>query len=431
MRRNIIVICILMVFLCGCKNSNIQEETVIEIPEISVNEQQIKEFKQRVQSGNANRYEGLQISSEPVLTPPNNLPDTLFYNSGIHIQYPETGVRGIYVPINVLSDKEQFLKIVEFINNTELNTIVIDIKDDHGNITTTFQTNNQEIIDNSSNMIDINYIMSVLEENQIYPIARIVAFKDTIQAEKDDNLSFTNKENGELWTDANGSKFINPFIKLNQDYIINIAIEASKIGFKDIQLDYVRFPEGFETFHDELNYSVEEFNIYNNSGEERTAVIADFISKMKTSLMPYNTKLSADIFGYITIVKNTEDVTGIGQDFYKIAENVDVISAMIYPSHWSIGFFGIDFPNAKPYETIYEYVLSEKQAFTQLSKIPVSRPWLQDFTDYDKTGENFIVYTSKEVQDQINALYENDIKEYLLWNAEGIYSEYVDYYPDY
>lgn len=419
----------LLFLLFACQKETQEPQTFATLPEISYDEHTLNEFKQQIQAGATNHYEGLRINSTPILSPPKNLPSSLFYQSGIEITYPEDGVRGIFVPIEILQNQQEFLEIIQLINETELNAIVIDIKDDHGYITTQFDTTNQEILNNTLNSIDITYIMNVLQENQIYPIARIVTFKDTIRAENHPDLSFISKETGELWDDR-GAKFINPFIKSNQDYVIDVAIEAAKVGFKDIQLDYIRFPEGFETFHDTLNYSVEEFSVYNNSGEERTAVIADFIAKTKSALQRYNVNLSADIFGYIAIVKNTEEVTGIGQDFYKIAENVDVISAMPYPSHWSEGFFGIDYPNANPYDTITEYIWHEKEALTVVTNTPISRPWIQGFTDYDKIGLNFIEYTSYEIQQQINALFENGMTEYLIWNPNGIYYHDVDYKPN-
>lgn len=400
-----------------------------KIPTIEVDRQKLQAFRQVVNAGTANRYEGLKIESTVRLRPPKNLPNVLFYQSGIDIAYPDTGVRGIYVPIDSLVDPDQFAKIIELINNSELNAVVIDIKDDYGAITTRFDTDNPLILENTVEYLEIKEILQTLEVHQIYPIARIVAFKDNLLAEAKPEASFKDRSSGELWTDGNGSKFINPFLKTNQDYILSLAVEAAKVGFKDIQLDYIRFPEGFETFHDQLDYSQEEFNVYENSGQERTAVISDFISRMHTALIPYNVKLSADIFGYVTVVRNSQDVVGIGQDFYKIAENVDVISAMIYPSHWSMGFFDIDYPNANPYDTIYAYMESEKDAMSYLTNRPMSRPWLQDFTDYDKTGANFLTYRSFEIQEQINALYNQDVREYLLWNAEGHYSLGVDYDP--
>lgn len=431
--KKIMVLIILLLILVSCKvedKQNNNEPLNQDIPQLSYDNNKFNEFRQRIKTNQTNRYEGIKITDSPILTPPKNLPESLFFDSPVSIAYPDTGVRGIYVPNSVLLDPERFDQLIKTLNNTELNAVVIDIKDDYGNITVNFDTDNETIKFSSIDLIDIKPIMKKFEENNIYPIARIVAFKDNIQPEIDASISFIDKDTKELWTSGNGATFINPFIEKNRQYIMDVAIEAAKVGFKEVQLDYVRFPEGFETFYEDLEYKTEEFSLYENTGEERTAVISQFIIDLKKRLAPYNTKLSADIFGYITITADSDESLGIGQNFYEIAENVDVISAMIYPSHWSEGFFGIDYPNAKPYSTIEEYILSEKTALASVKNIPISRPWLQDFTDYSIIGPNFIEYTSYEVQDQINALYANGVVEYLLWNAEGIYSPNVDYYPE-
>src|SRR5699024_8019955 len=143
--------------------------------------------------------------------------------------------------------------LTDLINKTDLNSMVIDIKDEHGNVTLDLNSENELINEMTVDMIDAEELMSVLEENNIYPIARMVVFKDTLLAKEKPEWSFT-RSDGSLWSNGNGDSFVNPYLSEVWDYNLEIATQAAKLGFKEIQFDYVRFPEGFENYDKELNY---------------------------------------------------------------------------------------------------------------------------------------------------------------------------------
>lgn len=214
--KKIMVLIILLLILVSCKvedKQNNNEPLNQDIPQLSYDNNKFNEFRQRIKTNQTNRYEGIKITDSPILTPPKNLPESLFFDSPVSIAYPDTGVRGIYVPNSVLLDPDRFDQLIKTLNNTELNAVVIDIKDDYGNITVNFDTDNETIKFSSIDLIDIKPIMKKFEENNIYPIARIVAFKDNIQPEIDASISFIDKDTKELWTSGNGATFINPFIE--------------------------------------------------------------------------------------------------------------------------------------------------------------------------------------------------------------------------
>jgi len=174
------------------------------------------------------------------------LPKKFFYDSGVEIAYPADGVKGIYVTAYSVGYEEKFNKLVDYVDSTDLNAMVIDIKDDMGVVTADFKSKDTHIQENTEEYIpDIKELMDVMEEKQIYPIARIVTFKDTLLANEQPEMSFTESD-GSVWVASNGESFINPFLKQTWDYAVNVGIEAAKVGFKEIQFDYVRFPEGFE-----------------------------------------------------------------------------------------------------------------------------------------------------------------------------------------
>lgn len=264
-------------------------------------------------------------------------------------------------------------------------------------------------------------MMSILEEHQIYPIARIVVFKDTVLAEMRPDLSFL--ENGKVWKNRRGEAFVNPFLKEVWDYNVDIAIKAAKLGFMDIQFDYVRFPEGFERRDDILEYDVGTYTDGDDNVQKRVDAVTDFVAYAREQLEPYGVDVSVDIFGYAATIS---EAPGIGQNFSRISENVDVISSMIYPSHWT-PYFGIDKPDLYPYELVSAYAKVENEVLGALENPPVSRPWIQDFTASYLGPGNFKRYGKEEVEAQIRALYENGIYEFLLWNAGNRYTENVNY----
>lgn len=324
-------------------------------------------------------------------------------------------VKGIYSTAYTAggSRMESLLQLIE---ETELNSIVIDIKDDEGYIT--FDTGNEELTELGTTyriIRNMNQLMEQLNEKDIYPIARIVVFKDTIWANKHPELSFLNSD-GTVWTNnrTTPESFVNPYRQEVWDYNIAVAKEAAKAGFKEIQFDYVRFPEGFETRADQLTYDQDE--------RSRVQVISEFVKYAREQLAPLDIRVSVDIFGYAA----SAPAEGIGQDFQQISANVDVISPMIYPSHYSTGWFGAKVPDAEPYRTIHGASVDTNKKLEAIGLLkPIVRPWIQDFTATWIKG--YIPYGKREVEEQIRALRDNGIEEYLLWNPVNRYSSGVEY----
>ncbi|MDE5412632.1 putative glycoside hydrolase [Alkalihalobacterium chitinilyticum] len=382
-----------------------------------------------VQEVHAEGNEGKSVqyhSAKEIVKKDLEFPDRMarfVFDSGFTFQYPDA-VRGIYVTGNSAGG-ERMNSLLELIDSTELNAMVIDIKDDHGYLTykpeddSPFYYISQNYIKNTEDL------MKTLEEKQIYPIARIVVFKDTVLAEKKPELSFKTAD-GKVWKNRRGEAFVNPFLKEVWDYNVAIAEKAAKMGFKEIQFDYVRFPEGFERRDEDLKYSVGEYEGGDGDNvQKRVTAVADFVAYAREQLAPYDVDVSVDIFGYAATIP---EAPGIGQNFLKISENVDVISSMIYPSHWT-SYFGIDKPDLYPYELVDAYAKVENELLGQLDTPPVSRPWIQDFTASWLGAGNYKSYGKDEVEAQIKALNDNGINEYLLWNASNRYTQGVNYTP--
>lgn len=307
--------------------------------------------------------------------------------------------------------------LLKLLDDTELNAMVIDVKDDYGYIT--FDTGNPELAAlNTTKKIIANLplLMDKLKEHHVYPIARIVVFKDTVLAKQKPELSFVNPD-GTLWNNgkANPDSFVNPYRKEVWDYNLEVAKEAVKAGFKEIQFDYVRFPEGFEKRADVLKYTKDD--------RSRVDAVTSFVKYAREQLAPLGVRSSVDIFGYAASVPAAE---GIGQDFVKIAQNTDVLCPMIYPSHYSTGWFGQKVPDAAPYATIAGASVDTNKKLDPIGDLkPIIRPWIQDFTASWVPG--YIKYGKHELDEQIRALKDNGVEEYLLWNAGNTYTAGVAY----
>lgn len=349
-----------------------------------------------------------------------NLPKKFYYDSGIEIAYPEDGVKGIYLTSYSAGNPNKVEELISYMDGNDLNSMVIDIKDDTGHVTADFESENEHIQKNTINYIDdMDGLLKRLEEKQIYPIARIVAFKDSLLAENQPAMSFRYPD-GRVWKAGNGEAFINPFLKETWDYAVNVGIEAAKAGFKEIQFDYVRFPEGFEVWGSDLVYEMGDYATQDTDDvTKRVDAITDFVEYAHEKLLPYGVDVSVDIFGYAATVP---EAPGIGQNFSQISNHVDVISSMIYPSHWGASYFGIDRPDLHPYELVDEYMKVELPLLDSLERTPVTRPWLQDFTASYLGAGYYQNYGSAQVKAQVQALNDHGVTEFLLWNAANEYT---------
>ncbi len=347
--------------------------------------------------------------------------ERFIFQSGYHFEYPDA-VRGIFVTGHSAGG-QRFNTLIDLLDNTDLNSMVIDIKDDFGYLTYVPENEESPFLDISQRYIkDTEAMMKRLEEHEIYPIARIVVFKDSVLAEKRPDLSFT--QDGEVWKNRRNEAFVNPFLKEVWEYNVAIAEKAAQMGFKEIQFDYVRFPEGFERRDDILTYGTGEYSDGDRDNiQKRVDAVTDFVAYAREQLQKYDVDVSVDIFGYSATIS---EAPGIGQNFSRISENVDVISSMIYPSHWT-SYFGIAKPDLHPYELVDAYAKVENEVLGKLENPPVSRPWIQDFTASYLGAGNYRVYGKEEVEAQIKALYDNGIYEFLLWNAGNRYTPNVNY----
>jgi hypothetical protein len=301
--------------------------------------------------------------------------------------------------------RDPALKMIE---ETELNALVIDVKGDRGmipyrsSVPLSAEVGGQRII----TVRDIDGLLASFKEKGIYTIARIVVFKDDLLATARPDLAVKTPA-GDLWRDRERLAWVDPFRKEVWEYNIQIAEEAAKLGFDEIQFDYVRFPDSRSPRFSQPS-----------TEEGRVKAIAGFLQEAKARLAPYNVFVAADIFGYVCWNLNDTD---IGQKLDPIASSVDYLSPMLYPSGFQFGIPGYRNPVQNPYEIVY---LSLKKAQERLKISPVRfRPWLQAFKDYAFDRRPF---NGKELRDQISASEKFGAQGWMLWNPVNQYASAVD-----
>ncbi|HLG58322.1 MAG TPA: putative glycoside hydrolase [Vicinamibacterales bacterium] len=290
------------------------------------------------------------------------------------------------------------------LDTTELNALVIDVKGDRGligyrsSIALAEQVGAQRVI----TMPDLPGLLSTLRQRGIYTIARIVAFKDDPLATARPGLA-VHRRDGSIYRDREGLAWTDPHDAEVRAYNIGVAREAAEAGFDEIQFDYARLPDATGLVYREPD-----------TMQNRVAAIDGFLREARTALVPYNVFLAIDIFGYVCW--NPDD-TGIGQQLQRLAEVVDYVSPMLYPSSFQFGIPGYRNPVEHPYEIVRR---SLEQARERTGLPPVRfRPWLQAFPDYAFGGRSF---TGGEVRAQIEAAESFGTNGWMLWNPHNRYS---------
>jgi hypothetical protein len=292
---------------------------------------------------------------------------------------------------------------------TEVNALVIDVKDDRGYVLYRSRVPlAREIGADTVAPMRADRMRAVLDTMRahgIYPIARIVVVKDPLLASKRSEWSIKRASNGQPWLDKNGKPWLDPHHRGPWQYAVDLACEAIDIGFSEVQYDYVRFP-------DEKRL-VAEATFPLAGGRDRASVIRDQLRFVRGSLKPYGVPVTADVFGLTT--SDTTDM-GIGQLWEKFIDAVDAVLPMTYPSHYSPGNYGLQRPNAAPYKVIDRALRDAKRRSAGIANAARIVPWYQDFT----LGAPR--YGAEHVRAQIQAGYDNGIYDWLLWNPSSRYT---------
>lgn len=412
MNKKIVSIILLLLFFAGCssptRKQNETKDTIIsQNPELVI--EQPLPYSDSIKTAQTDSTTITPTQIVPSSLPP--IPQEVKRNGKLLV--PPVKVRGIYVTGPTAGIK-RMNEMVDLVVSSGMNTIVLDVKNDGGNIT--YKMNHPLAIEIGAckrfvkNMPDL---LDSLHSKNIYVIGRIVCFKDAYLAKGRPNWALC-KPDGTPVTDAKGQAWVNPYNQEVWNYICSLAEKAIEDGFDEIQFDYVRFPIGEDA--NQADYGVDMSNY------PRELALNNFFSYVENRLHKKNIIYGADLFG--TVIGSDTDRDRTGQDYVDIASMTDNICPMIYPSHYGPKTFGIEIPDADPYNTIYRALkLSKKQLSKKdSSQIAVVRPWLQCFTAPWRNGH--IPYKAEEIRQQIKAVYDAGYEEWILWNAANRY-DYV------
>lgn len=322
-------------------------------------------------------------------------------------------VKGVYLTAYAVGTASMFDEIISHIDETEVNAVVIDVKDDDGRITFAMDSPIVNEVGSVKKLMDIDSVMAKLKEHKIYTIARIVAFRDPYLPEQRPEWGLQLAD-GSLYRDSKGLAWVNPYKREVWDYLVEVAVEAHRAGFDEVQFDYIRFST-------EKGVNNVVYDEADTKGKSRTEIITEFVEYVYEKCLQEGVFMAADVFG--AIIGGGVDSDTVGQSYGDMAASLDYICPMIYPSHYADGNFGIEHPDTQPYDTILAALQGSKADLRGYVRSgehqAVVRPWLQDFTA--SYLENYISYGPEQIRAEIQAVYDAGYGEWMLWNAASKY----------
>jgi hypothetical protein len=323
---------------------------------------------------------------------------------------PPKIIKAIYFTALSGGSQKKLDYLVKLTKETQINAVVIDIKDYSGYVA--YDTGLPEVEKYKTARITIHNVDSLIQKlhsEGIYAIARMVIFQDPALANARPDLAVKNSQR--VWTDRKGLAWIDPAAKEAWDYNIAIAQNAVAKGFDEINLDYVRFPS-------DGNLEVMSYPFWDKKAT-RPEILSAFFQKFREGLP--DAKLSADLFGFV--MNKTQDF-GVGQVLEDALKYFDYISPMVYPSHYPPTYLGFENPADHPYEIIKSAMdsgLIRLAAFKEATKThsPNFRPWIQDFN----LGANYDEAKVRAEEKAITDMMKDEFVGFMVWNPRNVYTE--------
>lgn len=313
-------------------------------------------------------------------------------------------VRAVYLTAPSVDNLDAYL---EFADETDVNAFVVDVKDVTGEVMYPSEVALANEIGATRDILDLDSLLRELDERGIYAIARVSTFEDDILPVERPDLAVADTATGSQWTNYVGNYWSDPYNREVWEYNAAIAKEVAEAGFDEVQFDYVRFPSDGPMGR--LSYPAGP----GDGEDEGPNPIASFLEYADGEIEPTGAKIAADVFGLAA----GDNGAGVGQDVEAFAPHLDVISPMVYPSHYPVGSYGFDNPNARPYGVVSESMSEFEAAVREANPEIEIRPWLQDF-DYGAPA-----YGPTQVAAQIRAVYDSGETGWLLWNAANVYTD--------
>lgn len=331
------------------------------------------------------------------------LPEPLFEGAP-----PAEPIKALYVNAWAFggSKLEQLVRLAD---STEINAFVVDVKDDTGCLLYPSEVKVAQDIGATRcvRTRDVKSRLDTLHAHDIYAIARIVVAKDPLLAERRPQWSVQHRDGG-LWRDRIGSAWVDAYNDSVWIYAAQLAEEAVRLGFSEVQFDYVRFPDEPKEVMAQAIFPARKANESQRGGVQ--AGVAILVNR----LQPLGVPVTFDIFG---LTASTTGDLGIGQVWEDFVTIADVVLPMVYPSHYYRGSYGLAWPNGEPYRVVRNALREAIERSRPLARAAVIRPYLQAFT----LGRRKPRYTPHEIREQIRAAEELGIETWVLWNPRSVY----------
>jgi hypothetical protein len=317
--------------------------------------------------------------------------------------------RALYVNRWAAQSTKKMNRLIRIADETEINALVIDMKDEFG---LNYHPSNPTWARNagSSGVVrNLPALLDTLRAHHILAVARMVVFKDSVTARVHPEWTIRQKD-GSIWRDKKKLAWVNPYHHELWEYNIGVAEELAKMGFSEIQFDYIRFPEPFPSLPTQV--------FPDQNGVSKADLLASFLKTANARLDKVGARTTADIFGLVTTVTGPLEV---GQWWEKLAPNADVLLPMVYPSHYPPGSFGIASPNAEPYKVIRTALTRARERDRKLgiTRAEHVRPYLQAFT----LGAPH--YGPKQIEAEKQAVYDSGYDGWVLWSPGSKYDAFL------
>ncbi len=321
-----------------------------------------------------------------------------------HVATPEP-LKAVYMTSWAAGNARFRKELFDLVDNTEINAVVIDIKDYTGKIS--FPVEDPLLVEIGSaekRIPDVKKFISELHERNVYVIGRISSFQDSYLIDIYPDSAVKNKSGG-IWKDFKGVKWLDAGSEKVWEYLVAIGRESYALGFDELNFDYIRYPS---------DGNMQDI-VYPWSGDRpRREVMKSFFAYLRQQFATSSIPISVDLFGLTT---SAEGDLGIGQSLTDALMYFDYVAPMVYPSHFGKGFIGIPKPAEKPYEVIkYSMDQAILKASTTMANPNKIRPWLQAF-------DLGAVYTPAMVRAQMQATYDAGLTSWMLWNAGSVYKK--------
>ena len=318
-------------------------------------------------------------------------------------------VRGLYLNRWVTQSPKRMRTMISIADSTEVNALVLDIKDEFGLNYASRDTLVQRNAGRAGTIPGLKALLDTMKAHDIIPIARLVVFKDSVAARMNPDHTIRTPE-GAPWRDKEGLTWVNPYDRSIWEYNIRVAEEMARLGFEEIQFDYIRFPEPYRSLPPQVFPGA--------NGVSKPKILAQFLREACPRIRAHGARCTADIFGLVTTVNGALE---IGQHWETLAPVTDVLLPMVYPSHYPRGAFGIDRPNAEPRKVIFEAIV---KAGARNRKLGIEnaehvRAWLQAFT----LGQP--PYGPEQILEQKQGVYDAGFDGWILWHPGSRYEQFL------